>query len=143
MDGKKIKDIRKSLGLTQQQLSKKVGISYQTISELENGKVIPESKRPLYESAFAQIMSIENGIDIVNEGSPGYGSKDLLDDILYQLKEIRKENKQLQEKLDKEIKLNQISRSQFSIALDILSSFNDEFLNKKSPITEENISKLK
>jgi len=35
---------RKRLGLTQKELAEKIGVSYQTIQNWENGKVIPKSK---------------------------------------------------------------------------------------------------
>ena len=37
--GKKIKELRKEKKITQERLSKEVGISRQTLSKLENGKI--------------------------------------------------------------------------------------------------------
>jgi len=42
-----IKNKRKELGLKQDELAKKLGVSVKTVSNYENGEVIPESKKEL------------------------------------------------------------------------------------------------
>ena len=39
--GKKIKEIRTSLGMTQQELASKLKVNLRTIQRIENGEVIP------------------------------------------------------------------------------------------------------
>ena len=45
MNALEIKEKRKKLGLTQDELAKKLGVSLKTISNYEKGEVIPESKK--------------------------------------------------------------------------------------------------
>lgn len=47
MNALEIKKRRKELGLTQEDLAKKLGVSLKTISNYENGEVIPDSKQAL------------------------------------------------------------------------------------------------
>lgn len=149
MDGKRIKSIRTSLKLTQKQLAKKVGISYQTISELENGKPIPDGKMALYESAFKQLEQIEKG-DFIAEEKPEYRKTEILDEILGELKEIRKENEQLNETITQmqadsssERKMNDLLRKQLQLAINVLKNLDLELNEReKSTSTKQNISKI-
>lgn len=50
-----IKKRRKELGLKQEDLAKKLGVSVKTISNYENGEVIPESKKELLHSILKKI----------------------------------------------------------------------------------------
>jgi len=47
MNALEIKNRRRELGLTQADLAKKLGVSLKTVSNYENGEVIPESKKEL------------------------------------------------------------------------------------------------
>jgi len=47
MNALEIKKRRKELGLNQEELAKKLGVSVKTISNYETGDVIPESKKEL------------------------------------------------------------------------------------------------
>jgi transcriptional regulator with XRE-family HTH domain len=47
MNALEIKKRRKELGLNQEDLAKKLGVSLKTISNYENGEVIPETKQAL------------------------------------------------------------------------------------------------
>lgn len=47
MSSLEIKEKRKELGLTQNELAKKIGVSVSTIVNYENGKIIPESKKEI------------------------------------------------------------------------------------------------
>lgn len=52
MNAKKIKEARKALGLSQQQLAEKLGVTRNTIINYEKGGVIPDSKIVLLKNLF-------------------------------------------------------------------------------------------
>jgi transcriptional regulator with XRE-family HTH domain len=54
MNSLRIKELRKKLGLTQDDLAKKIGVSRKTIVNYENGEVIPETKRELLDNILNQ-----------------------------------------------------------------------------------------
>ncbi|MDB0600282.1 helix-turn-helix transcriptional regulator [Tenacibaculum maritimum] len=53
--GEEIRRKRKEMGLTQKELAKKIGISFQTINGYENGKKIPSTKYQILDKALNQI----------------------------------------------------------------------------------------
>ena len=69
MDGFNIKSIREKLGLTQEELAQKIGVSRNTVINYEKGGVIPESKRQLLNSLLEMPM-LNTGMD--HPGDKGY-----------------------------------------------------------------------
>jgi len=65
--GKKIKELRKEQNLTQEELSKKVGITRQTLSKLENGFIHKVSLQ-----TFLKIIDILNYEMEITEKKPFY-----------------------------------------------------------------------
>lgn len=62
MKGLEIKQKRKQLGYTQEELAIRLGVSVKTISNYENGEIIPESKKALLRNVL-----FDNNIDTFNE----------------------------------------------------------------------------
>jgi DNA-binding XRE family transcriptional regulator len=72
-----IKESRKILGITQEQLAKKVGVSRKTMNSYENGSEIPETKRELLLTILSNIK-VENELkepDLEYIEAPGYQLK--------------------------------------------------------------------
>jgi transcriptional regulator with XRE-family HTH domain len=72
-----IKESRKILKLTQEQLGKKMGVSRKTVNNWENGSEIPETKRELLLSILSNI-ELENELkepDLQYSEAPGYQLK--------------------------------------------------------------------
>ena len=81
MNKLKIKEIRKKLQLTQNDLAKKLGVSRQTVVNYENGAIIPESKKELLynilqintqdanepELVYVDISGFDKKINSINE----------------------------------------------------------------------------
>jgi len=55
--GRFIRELRQHTGLTQEQFGKKIGVSYETVSRWENGKMQPSSL------ALRQIEQVMQGLD--------------------------------------------------------------------------------
>jgi transcriptional regulator with XRE-family HTH domain len=66
MNALEIKEGRKKLGFTQAELAKKLGVSVKTISNYENGEVIPESKMDLLHSILSNNTLNEAGTEYHN-----------------------------------------------------------------------------
>lgn len=82
MNALEIKNKRKELGLKQADLAKKIGVSLKTISNYENGEVIPESKIELLRSILDKKEVI-----ILNEPAPTYGEeKNIIDNLKLEIK---------------------------------------------------------
>lgn len=62
MNGEDVKKLREVLGLTQDELAQKIGVSRNTIINYERGGVIPESRQQLFASLF-EISALE-GVDV-------------------------------------------------------------------------------
>ncbi len=54
--GKRLKELRKSQGLTQEQLAEKIGMDTQNLCKMENGSHFPQTKN-LYK--IAEVLNIE------------------------------------------------------------------------------------
>jgi transcriptional regulator with XRE-family HTH domain len=94
-----IKEKREKLGLTQEQLAKKVGVSKNTILNYEKGKVIPDSKRELLE----QILNNENP-NIVNEPITIYKKTSInFEGKIKQIEELIKERREIIKLFDKDL----------------------------------------
>lgn len=82
MNALEIKNRRKELGLKQAELAKKLGVSLKTISNYENGEVIPESKIALLRSILD-----EKEVIILNEPIPLYGNeKNIIENLKLEIK---------------------------------------------------------
>jgi len=158
MDGKKLLEIRNSLKLTQKEMAKKMGIAWQTLSAVENGREIPDSKVRIYEVGLQQLFSELDNIDMVSDVAAEYIVKDkkntdqnLLLEIYNDIKELRKENEQLKntiahfiEENEREQKLNELSRTQLKLSINIIKSLDKEIeAIKKSTDTKQDIGNTK
>jgi len=94
MNALDIKNKRKELGLNQADLAKRLGVSLKTISNYENGEVIPESKMALLHNILD-----EKEVTILNEPAPTYGiEKDIIENLKLEI-ELKNKIIQLQEKI--------------------------------------------
>jgi transcriptional regulator with XRE-family HTH domain len=104
MNALEIKQKRKELGLKQEDLAKKLGVSVKTISNYENGEVIPESKKELLHSILSK--KEEN---VLNEPNAIYTSKkEIIKNLESEIKLKDKIIKLLEEKIELTEKQNQI-----------------------------------
>lgn len=65
MNAEEIKEKRKKLGLTQDDLAKKIGTTKRTIINYEKGEVIPDSKKEILHSVLNDIAESKSGPDAV------------------------------------------------------------------------------
>jgi transcriptional regulator with XRE-family HTH domain len=79
MNALEIKEGRKKLGFTQAELAKKLGVSVKTISNYENGEVIPESKMDLLHSILSN--------NTLNETATEYHNPNVFREKLIELQE--------------------------------------------------------
>jgi transcriptional regulator with XRE-family HTH domain len=61
--GQKIKALRKEKGLTQEQLAIKAGVSYTTLTKVENGAI----KNPSFETVAAIAKGLEMSLDVLTK----------------------------------------------------------------------------
>lgn len=156
IDGNKILAIRNTLKLTQKEMAKKMGIAFQTLSAVENGREIPDSKQRFYEVALREVLSGYPKEDILNDSTAEYlkcepvlSEKELLLDIFSELKEISKKNEQLNETITQmqkdsvdEKKKNDLLRKQLQLAINVLKDLDIELLEReKSTGTKHDIGK--
>jgi len=90
MNALEIKQKRKKLGLTQEELAKKLGVSLKTISNYEKGEVIPESKKEL----LHKILNSESN-NTLNEPEENYTIQDEFEEKISQVKEKISEHNQI------------------------------------------------
>jgi transcriptional regulator with XRE-family HTH domain len=67
MNALEIKKRRKELGLNQSELAKKLGVSTKTISNYENGEVIPSSKKELLLAILGNNDINQSDINYIND----------------------------------------------------------------------------
>lgn len=79
MNALEIREGRKKLGFTQAELAKKLGVSVKTISNYENGEVIPESKTDLLHSILSN--------NTLNEATAEYHNPNVFREKLTELQE--------------------------------------------------------
>ena len=79
MNALEIREGRKKLGFTQAELAKKLGVSVKTISNYENGEVIPESKTDLLHSILSN--------NTLNETTAEYHTPNIFREKLIELQE--------------------------------------------------------
>lgn len=72
MNGKNLKEKRTLLGLTQDELAKKIGVSRKTVNNYENGGVIPDSKVTLLDFLFKKENVKPNENIVVNDVKAKY-----------------------------------------------------------------------
>ncbi len=65
-----VKEIRKKLGLTQQEFADKLGVSRNTILNYEKGETIPSSKSTILHTMLAESKVINTAIETVKKGLP-------------------------------------------------------------------------
>ncbi len=124
MDGQTLKEARKVLGLSQEEMAAKIHVSFPTYNGYENGKNIPKNKHAILNAVLQEASLIE--VENINDEVLKRDAKDILVDVLLELKEIRKENTELKklitENLDltkNEAKVNELSSSQINILNEI------------------------
>lgn len=72
MTSEEVKTLRGLLGLTQQELAEKLGVSFRTIQNYEAGGVIPPAKRKLLSGMLNEIRgNISRNTGSVNTGNIG------------------------------------------------------------------------
>jgi|GEM_PF-3388950 len=157
IDGNKILAIRNTLKLTQKDMARKMGIAFQTLSAVENGREIPDSKQRFYELALREVLSDYPKEDVLNDitaeylkSEPLISEKELLLEIFSELKEISKKNEQLKETMTQmqkdsveDKKKNDLLRKQLQLAINVLRDLDIELLEReKSTGTKHNIGKV-
>lgn len=72
MTAEEVKTLRNLLGLTQQELAEKIGVSFRTIQNYEAGGVIPPAKQKLLSGMLIEVRgNISRNTGSVNLGSVG------------------------------------------------------------------------
>ena len=95
--GKFIADLRKGKEMTQEDLSKKLGVSNKTISRWENGNYMPDLSLliPLCDELNISVNELLSG----NKRKDQYSQKDLEENLIYSLKEIDKNRIRIKRRL--------------------------------------------
>ncbi len=108
MTGDYIRQKRKKLGLTQDQLAKKLGVSKRTIINYEKGEKIPDSKSELLHSIFSSDEKVVEAIPVEYQGYmlvplvnqkaqagflAGWGDPEYIDELPKKAFEVDKEYK--------------------------------------------------
>ena len=106
MNALEIKRKRRELGLTQEDLSKKLGVSLKTISNYENGEVIPDTKQAL----LLEILSNNT----VNDPAETYVKKANIN-FEEKRKLITEEIKQLEEVIKHKLEIIDLLRMKIEI----------------------------
>ena len=107
LDGGDIKELRRTLGISQKELAQKLGVSTRTIANYEAGGVIPVNKRFLFICLLSNTNSIniKGDSNITNTGNTGanviISSSEELLTLKKRIKQLEEENEQL--KKDKAI----------------------------------------
>ena len=108
MNALEIKKRRKELGLNQEDLAKKLGVSLKTISNYENGEVIPDTKQAL----LLEIL----GNNTVNEPNPTYKKKEISFEEKRKL--IKEEIKQIEEVIKHKLEIIELLNMKIEILAD-------------------------
>lgn len=127
MDGQILKKARKVLGLNQEEMAAKIYVSFPTYNGYENGKNIPKNKHAVINAVLLEASDKES--EIINDEIFKKDSKDILLDILLELKALREENTEMKNLLNEvasynttELKLSQFSSSQLDILKQVLQN---------------------
>jgi transcriptional regulator with XRE-family HTH domain len=131
MDGKKLKEARKILGLSQEEMAAKIHVSFPTYNGYENGKNIPKNKHIIINNVLKEATSREK--ELITDEVFKRESKDILIEVLLELKALRKENEekndlivQIASKISDESKINLFSNSQMDMLKDIVKNLSSE-----------------
>lgn len=91
MKALEIKEKRLSLGLTQKELAKQMGVSTQTINGYENGKEIPTTKYQILDTILNNNVSniIKSPIELYTKNQSGFDEK------IVQIEERIKEHEEI------------------------------------------------
>lgn len=89
MNALEIKENRKKLGLTQQELADKLGVSLKTVSNYEKGEVIPDSKKAL----LRNILNPKSN-NTLQEPEPNYFVLEQLDEFDEQISQVEEKIKE-------------------------------------------------
>lgn len=89
MDGQTLKDARKVLGLSQEEMATKIYVSFPTYNGYENGKNIPKNKHAVINAVLIEASLKEE--EQINDEVLKKDAKDILVDVLTELKAIRKD----------------------------------------------------
>lgn len=153
MNNQELRKRRKALGITQEQAAELLGVAFQTYNIYENKGKLTKTKALLIERVFSELEQNKSD-SFIQEPEILYQKSDkkenqqgILENILFEIQNLRKENEQLQNTIThfidehkKEMKLNEIARTQFEISVDIIKNLDKEFnLMKKSASTKKNI----
>jgi transcriptional regulator with XRE-family HTH domain len=158
IDGKKLLTVRTALKLTQKEMAKEMGVAFQTLSAVENGREIPDSKQRFYEVALKEVTANYKREDILHDVGIEYlkseqtlNDRELLFQIISEIQTVRKENKQLNDSIAQikednstERKMNDLLRKQLQLAINVLKNLDLELNEReKSTSAKQNISKIK
>ncbi len=107
MNGLDVKKIRKNLGLTQKQLSEKLGVDIKTVQNWESGKVVPKTKYGLFRNLTtedgAASLSVTGNDNAVNNSncqiSHNSAERGVLDSLQAENTALRKEISELRSAL--------------------------------------------
>jgi transcriptional regulator with XRE-family HTH domain len=144
LDGQILLKARKILGLSQEEMAAKLFVSYQTYNGYENGKSIPKTKI----GRIKEVLQEAESRKLETSDLENVESTTLLNDILKELRAVRRENRELRQEyqeikgLVKEIaesktidsKLNALSSSQLSILKMILENISNQLEEKKADL---------
>lgn len=141
MNGLEIKQNRKKLKLTQAELAIKLGVSLKTVSNYENGEVIPETKLALLHNIFKI-----NSNNTLNEPIEEYEVKGIelkVKQTLTLIKEHKKTIELLKEKrkydrIEYHSKIIELLKEQIEILTDAnANNFDEEEILKNLPNENE------
>jgi predicted transcriptional regulator len=101
MTSEEAKTLRSLLGLTQQELAEKIGVSFRTIQNYEAGGVIPPAKQKLLSGMLSEVRgNISRNTGSVNTGSVGGHNVTIADPSIKKI--IEKDKIQLERDLSVE-----------------------------------------
>lgn len=96
MEGKNLKDARKILGLSQEEMAAKIYVSFPTYNGYENGKNIPKNKHAVITNVLKEASLIKD--EQISDEVLKKVSKEILVDILKEIKSLREENIEIRAK---------------------------------------------
>jgi len=157
MTGAELRKLRKEANITQNDIAKLMGTTYQTISKYEGEKGVPPNKMAFVTKFYQELEKHIEESDFVFEGRSEYqkiekkSNEDIIHLIFSEIKEVRKENKQLNESIaqikednSNERKMNDLLRKQLQLAINVLKNLDLELNEReKSTSAKQNISKIK
>lgn len=120
MDGQTLKDARKVLGLSQEEMAAKIYVSFPTYNGYENGKNIPKNKHAVINAVLIEASLKEE--EKISDEVLKKEAKDILVDVLTELKAVRKDYSELKKLFiayingqEDQAKVNELLSSQVNI----------------------------